>query len=361
MRIVGQLLREVLVLGRAAVAKREDGHRLLVTARGAERARSGHLPLGGGGALDVDSNAGGGRRRQRGERLRERGGGGEAVVRGERQRAGDDRRQGRGDVGPRRARIRRGRAAARGDEGVGRRVGPGRLAGEQLEQEGAERVQIGPRVHPGEPRDLLGRHVPGRAVGAVADVRLGEGAGDAEVGQDDAPAALQEDVAGLEIEVHHARRVRRAERVADGARQLDRLGDAVLAGLAREPAGGQHLREGGALDELHGEELLAVRLPDVEDAGDVAVRDAARELDLAAEALDHRALVGEIATQHLQRDDVVQLGVERAVDVAHPSGAEEAEDAVPPQLLPGGRRGEAVGRRRDRPRVARVAVRARRR
>ena len=67
-------------------------------------------------------------------------------------------------------------------------------------------------------------------------------------------------------------------------------------------------------------------LADVEHARDVAVLDPAGQLDLAAEPLDR--LLGQPAAQHLERDPLVELGVERLVDAAHAAAAEPAHDPV---------------------------------
>ena len=83
----------------------------------------------------------------------------------------------------------------------------GRVAGQQLEQQAAQRVDVG---RPGDhaPEVLLGRHVRGRADGAVdlGEPRQRTGAAqdrDAEVEHLHQPAVDDHDVGGLDVAVHH--------------------------------------------------------------------------------------------------------------------------------------------------------------
>ena len=116
-----------------------------------------------------------------------------------------------------------------------------------------------------------------------------------------------------------AGRVRRREARADllGDRLEPRPRHRRRADLARQRL---------AVDELHRQELLALVLADVEHARDVAVLDPARQLHLAAKPLER--VVGQPGAQHLERDALVELGVERLVDAAHAAAAEPAHDAI---------------------------------
>jgi len=59
------------------------------------------------------------------------------------------------------------------------------------------------------------------------------------------------------------------------------------------------------------------------------VRDPARELHLAPEAIEDPRGVHEIAAQHLERDDLVELDVAGAVHAPHAAHADEPEQLVP--------------------------------
>jgi hypothetical protein len=129
--------------------------------------------------------------------------------------------------------------------------------------------------------------------------------------------------------VDHAGRVRGLQTGADRRGHGDEApeGQATLAGQER---GGRL-----AVDELHGEDLLAAALADVEDPRHVGVRHPPRELHLAAEALDHPRRAGQLRAQHLERAQLVELEIARLVDVAHSARAEQAEDliALPDHLV----------------------------
>ena len=76
---------------------------------------------------------------------------------------------------------------------------------------------------------------------------------------------------------------------------------------------------------LHREEADALRLAEVVRADDVAVRDLPREADLLLERLRRaRPFVERVREKDLERDLVVQLAVDRAVDGPHPALAREA-------------------------------------
>jgi hypothetical protein len=153
----------------------------------------------------------------------------------------------------------------------------------------------------------------------LRDARIVGAARDAEVGDDGAiGVALDQDVVGLEIAVNDADRVRGLEALAD----LDR--EHLEAAPAHRRA--ELLRERFAFDELHGEEAIARVIADVEHARDVLVLHAAREPYFATEPLER--VVGEAGAQDLERDALVQLGVDRFVDATHAAAAEPAHDAI---------------------------------
>jgi len=102
------------------------------------------------------------------------------------------------------------------------------------------------------------------------------GAGEPEVGDPHPAVAPDDDVRWLEVAMHDGARVRRrqaapggTQRVEDGARAARRL---------------QPLVEGDAVDQLHGEEDLAVDLSGVVHDDDVLVGQGGERLRLAQEA-----------------------------------------------------------------------------
>ena len=176
--------------------------------------------------------------------------------------------------------------------------------------------------------------------------------GQAEVGDLRAAAAVDHDVAGLQVPVQHALVVRRAEARAHLARDLDRL-------VGRKPPDAPQQRgQVLAVDVLHREEVPSLDLADVVDAADVGVRDAAGVADLGVEAVDPGRLRGELRRQELQRDRLPELQVVGAVDLAHAAAADEADDAVALAEDRAGREAAAVERRRGRDAADRAIRRA---
>jgi hypothetical protein len=106
----------------------------------------------------------------------------------------------------------------------------GNVAGEHLEEDDAERVDVRLPVDVVAQR-LLGRHVVRRAEHAAVrrEAVVVERAGDAEVGDLGRALLVDQDVLRLDVAVDDAARVRGAERAGD----LDRVGDRLVD---RQPA-----------------------------------------------------------------------------------------------------------------------------
>ena len=136
----------------------------------------------------------------------------------------------------------------------------------QLEQHRAHREDVA-AVIDRQPAHLLGRHVVEAADqrAGVRDAGIGQ-LRDAEV-EDLQPAAapLDHQVGRLDVAMDDAEGVRVGEAVAQLLDELEPAGEG--RGLAPSDPRAQRL----AVDELHGDERLAVVLPDVEDADDVLV------------------------------------------------------------------------------------------
>ena len=210
-------------------------------------------------------------------------------------------------------------------------------------QHAAEAEQVGPlvdRLAPG----LLRRHVHRRAGDEPALRQAGVvgGAGQAEVGDLDPllDAALQQDVARLDVAVDQPQRVGRGQPPGDlpadpqHLRHLERPGPVEL--LLQRLAG----------DELHhqvGNRLLLDRV----DVDDVLVPDGGGGAGLAQEALAGRRGGRQPRGHDLDRDDALQHLVERPQDDAEAALAEDLQHLVVPQAAeragPGGRLQELEG------------------
>jgi hypothetical protein len=170
----------------------------------------------------------------------------------------------------------------------------------------------------------------GRAGPDVRWLLLAHHAGQAEIGDAGAAAAVDHHVGGLEVAVEHPAIVGGGEAGADLAGDLH----GAVSREASDPP--QQRAQVFPVDVLHGEERLALDLPHVVDAGDVGVAHLAGDAHLAEEAVEAPAVLGEGRGKELQRHRLVQLEVVGPVHLAHPAAADEAEDPVALQQdLPG--------------------------
>ncbi len=90
----------------------------------------------------------------------------------------------------------------------------------------------------------------------------------------------------------------------------------------------EHLGKIAAIDILHGEKDVSVDLGDVIDLTDVGVGHLAGGLHLGTEALESRRVGCELDGEKLERHRLAELEIVGAVDLAHPSPAEETDDAI---------------------------------
>ena len=211
-------------------------------------------------------------------------------------------------------------------------------AREHLIGDDAERVQVRPvvdRVAGG----LLRREIGGRperrpelgergracavtAGGAVAVARGANRLGDAEVG-DHGAAFGAEDVAGLDVAVHHAMPVRVRKRTRDVAQKRDRVGHRECA-FARESAG-----QGFALDEGHAVEQRAARQgAGCQERDDVRVLQPRCQPNLTPEPFDaHR--IPQVRGEHFDDHAPAECDLLGDEHAAHAAAAEFAlEDVV---------------------------------
>ncbi len=198
------------------------------------------------------------------------------------------------------------------------------VAGEQLVEDDAERVDVGLLV------DALALRLLGRDVVRRAENRPGLGqpalhlerAGDAEVGHLRLAVAVQKHVLRLHVAVHEAVLVRERQAPRDLDRERERPID------RQRPVGRDQTLEGLAADVLEDDELALIVLAAVDHRHDVGVREHRRRARFAAEALDVLRVLLVVVVQHLQRDRAVEKPVVRPVDARHRAGADELFELV---------------------------------
>ena len=134
------------------------------------------------------------------------------------------------------------------------------------------------------------------------------------------PCGVRNTFDGLRSRWIDAARVQRRERVQHAEPDRHGLGDAHRALL-------QALRQRRALEQLHGDEQVALVFADFVDLADVRMVDAGRRARLAPEALARRLVLRQ-RRHRLQRDRAMELLVARGIDDAHPALAELALDRV---------------------------------
>ena len=206
-----------------------------------------------------------------------------------------------------------------------RRTLEGKLAGERVEGDDAERVDVAAVIHRLTAR-LLGTHVlrgaenlaDARHPGAVRDAR------DAEIGDEGAAGtALDQDVVRLDVAVHHALRVRVGQapgHLAQNPRRLRRR---------QRSATPDALAERFAVDERHDEEDQVAHLFDREDGNDVRVRELGRCAGFVQEALSQRRVTRQVRWQQLEGDQAVERHVACEIDDSHSAAAKLALERVP--------------------------------
>jgi hypothetical protein len=206
-----------------------------------------------------------------------------------------------------------------------RRRAEGELRRQQLVEHDAHRVEVAALVHR-EALELLGRHV-----GRRADDDAGPGerrhvdaapARQAEIQQPHGAVLFQHDVAGLDVTVHDAERVRRAQRVDHGRDQRHGVGDRPRAALLDRDL------EVAAVDQLGHQEQAAFAEAGIQDPRHRAVLDLAEDLGLAPEApaaVSRRVVRG---LEHLQRAQRAVVPVAHLVHLAHAAAAQEPEHLV---------------------------------
>jgi hypothetical protein len=130
--------------------------------------------------------------------------------------------------------------------------------------------------------------------------------------------------------MHDPGAVRLGERLGDLHRDVEQP-------PRRQRPGREQLAQARTVDELHRDVGGAVRGADLVDRDDVGMVERGGGARLGLEAPQALGVVGERRRQHLDRDVASETRILRAVDLAHPAGAELTVDLVRPEL---GARGE---------------------
>ena len=201
-----------------------------------------------------------------------------------------------------------------------------RLPRETAVEHAAEGELIGAGIDVQQSARLLGRDVARRADEqpllrhrgrSVAETRH------AEVDEDGVVVALgrEEDVGRLHVAVDDPRRVSLGERLREPSAHLHRRSRGQLAEAPH--ARGERL----AFDPAHRQEGAVVPRVAVRDVTDDArVLEAREHLGFAQEALAH---VARGCVQHLDRDGLARLAIERAVDGGHATAPALTDDLEP--------------------------------
>ncbi len=161
----------------------------------------------------------------------------------------------------------------------------------------------------------------GLQVGLALLHRLGLELRQTEVEDLDAAVPGEEQVLGLQVPMDDPLLVGRGEALGDLHRVVDRLAD-------RDRARAEAAPERLALEQLRDDVRRAFVAADVVDRGDVRMVETARGRGLLLEAVETIRVLGERRGQDLDRDLALEPRILRAVDLAHPPGADRREDFV---------------------------------
>ena len=220
------------------------------------------------------------------------------------------------------------------------------LAGDRVEEDATEGVDVGPRVDPA-PLYLLRRHVVdcadhlargGQPASRGRDLRESEVREERRRAVVSRPGFSDEHVRGLDVAVHEAGRMDRIESVGHLRDQRGRL------------VGGQRAVGRGQPPEIapghvsHGHEQQSVALAGAEDRDHPRMLDRGCGARFLAEPRSESLVLGELRPDHLQRDIPVEPDLSGQVDDSHPSVPEGALDPEAGELGAGGQPGAAPDR-----------------
>src|SRR5437773_4219752 len=227
--------------------------------------------------------------------------------------------------------LQRERRGARPDER--------QLPGQHLEQDDAERKNIGPMIDLFAER-LFGRHVGDRArhrgrtgrrrrggPGRVLPRRASRGPR-RQTEVEDLRVALgrDDDVGGLDVAMDDAFGLRVGERVGNLNGEIDRA-----AGVHRPSA--NHALQRLAGDELERQKDLPLILADLIQRRDVGVGQRRGRARVEEKPLAASRIIRDLRRKHPDRDGTAEPRVPGAVDLTHPASADTVQDLVVPDAL----------------------------
>jgi hypothetical protein len=201
----------------------------------------------------------------------------------------------------------------------------GHLPGEDLVDDHAQRIDVAAQIET-LAACLLGTHVLGSAEylagGRQAGALLRRAPGNAEVHESDVAVGVEHDVAGLQIPVDDPFGVDRLESFSNLAGRVEGFGWRECALRSNQ------LLQGGAADQLHGDELERALPAELVDGADVGMADLPGELDLRTEASNQIVRADQLPTQDLQCDLLVENLIVGRVDTPHTAASQGLEDLV---------------------------------
>lgn len=207
-----------------------------------------------------------------------------------------------------------------------------RHAGQALEEDAAERVDVGPRVDIAR-SDLLRRDVRDRAnepLGAGQALRTRRVAGEAEVAEVRLLGVGCDDhVCRLDVPVDEPERMGGVERVGDRPEQTDGLRRIEAAG-----SGVDEVAQVVAFDVAHRQVEQAAVLTGGIDRDDVRVVEARRELRFDEEPLAEALVRRELGCEHLDGHLAPQVDVLAEIDGPHRAAPKQTLDPVAGEYAP---------------------------
>ena len=223
----------------------------------------------------------------------------------------------------------------------------GQFAGEHFVEHYAERINVGPAVHPLRivllfrravtrradgllPGEFVGRahhsvHAGGSAASRFGGHRTARPAiaaqhfGDAKVRHLHPAGLVEQQVLRLDVAVDDAPVMRELQRVAQRRHDGQRL-------LRREFPRAQQMAQVHAVHKFHEQVIKSARLAEVVNGDDVRMVQRRQRLRLACEALGKLRIAHPLGREQFQRDEAVQAFLTCLVNHAHAAAAEAFED-----------------------------------
>ena len=214
----------------------------------------------------------------------------------------------------------------------GRLAVVGRVAGEHLIHDHAQRVEVGAEVDP-VALGLLGRDIVHRAQGFPGESGLGRGhPGNAEVGHLDAAVLENHDVVGLDVPVDDPAAVGMLQCLGDLGGKVQRfppVEDALLLHV---------LLQGDTVDELHDDIVHIVRMGHVVDIDDIGMREHGDGLGLGMEAAAKLRILRQLVLEDLDGHQPVEPVTPRLIHHGHAAGSDHFQNLVaviqqPPDII----------------------------